>query len=276
MPKYNWPATIRYHFTKKHIPEFADYQKIITKDSMAHQLTPKSTSPWDLANWEVFTGGPSRGVFQLKTMSDSDRSMYYNRYLLWCIQEGNKPRKDPWFYTSDACHSYDKFRLDIYSPGRIQVKCTFPKYGCASPWFYYSENAGDFVKPWRKSIDKSTLPREVYYEVDLFETFKERLFSRVACSIHFGKQKDRKMKTTGLAGRFHGWHYVDVFWDGKGNYTWKVDGVEIHKAFVPLPTCEKIYPFFKLTLMAMEKLPDAIDSVKWKVDWVKFSKIIEL
>lgn len=276
MPKYNYLATLRYWFTKKHAPEFKDYAKMITAVSMQRDLSPKITSPWDLNNWQVFTDGPSRGVFKLKKMSDSERDMYYNRYLLWCLQEGVKPRKNKWLYTSDACNSYDKFRLDIYSPGRIQIKCTLPKHGCGSPWFYYSENTGDFLKPWRKSIDRSALPREVYYEVDLFETFKEKIFERVACSIHFGKQNDRKMKTNGIAGHFSGWHYIDVIWDGKGNYSWMIDGIEINKVLVPLPTCEKIYPFFKMTLMAMDKLPDGVDSSTWKVDWVKFSKTIEL
>jgi hypothetical protein len=264
----NFFSTICYNLSKKSEPIFNDYYKIITNFT---ELTPKSTSPYDMSNYQYYTSGPTpNGLFTCQRMTQTEMNVVYNKYKTE-YPNGPEP-KVKWKYKSTACNSYDKFRIDIYKPGRIVVKSTLPKYGCVSPWIYMSMNKGDFTNPYLLPIDKPTEPREYYFEIDMYETFFEHNDKqRIAFSGHYGTQQNREMKTLSIKGDFDMYHFSEVKWDGKGNWTWLLDSVVLYKTFIPQP--KNIAPFFKLTFIVFpfDDIPSEINKVEWKVDYVKFS-----
>jgi hypothetical protein len=141
-------------------------------------------------------------------------------------------------------------------------------------WIYLSQNKGDFEKEWMLPIDK-TIPRDFYFEIDLFETFREALGTRIAFSGHYGTQDDRLAKTDGILSSFGDEiHSCQVLWDGVGNWTWILDGVVLKKAFIPQP--ENIFPYIKVTYMVMEPFPDNVDSCSFTVKSLGSSNIIIL
>jgi len=269
MDRYNIPATLRYNFSKKKEPNFVEFAKLITIPNS--QMTPKTMSKWDMSNYQFYANGPSFDVFTIqkleKTLSDD----------LWLqyINEGGDPSlpKHKWNYLSNACNSYRLFRLDIARPGRIAMKCTLPLLGCASGWLYSAQNKGDYEKGWLLPIDK-TMPRDYYFEIDLFETFYQFGLKRLVFSGHYGTQANRKMCTTGILTAVEGWHYPEVVWDGRGTWYWYLDGIFIVKQTIPQPA--DVFPYFKLTFAVMEEFPSNIEMSEWKVDYIKFSSVISL
>jgi hypothetical protein len=272
MSKINYLATIQYWLQKEPKPEFFDDQHIITRTSLSQEMDPRTTYDWDLANLQLYRSTPENGVFTMRRMTDFEEDRNYLQYLQDCTNQGIEPRKQHWLYLSMACNSYRRFRIDIYKPGRIQMYSTLPKYGCASGWLYMAQNKGDFDNPYLPEIDH-TVPREFYFEVDLFETFFEHNHQRIACSGHDGTQKDRRMQTAGIIGCFPDYHYCDVYWDGVGNWIWKIDGITVKKAFLIQPE-NKIFPYLKLTYAAMERLPEGMQETQWEMEWIKFSDCI--
>ncbi len=268
--------SIKYKFSKKSVPIFNDYAKIITDFS---EFTPKTQEPYDLNGRQIYLSGPRKdGLFTCERLTQEEKVKYKNDFLTNYSNWGTP--KYEWVYKSMACNTYDKFRLDIYKPGRIVVQCDLPKYAWASPWLYLSQNKGDFNNPDLPAIDK-TVPREFYFEIDMLETGmnpQSQLFTG-----HYGIQTNRKMKSshlywcdslneipiTGLLFAFQK-HCIEVVWDGNGNWTWLLDSVVVHRAFIPQPV-EKIFPYFMFTLSMWEDYPDIQYPVQWKVDWIKFS-----
>jgi len=268
----NYINTLCYNLSRKKEPTFNNYSKIITDFS---ELSPKSTSPFNLSARHYNNSGPSSdGLFVAEKLTIDERTQIYSDFVKYYSQFGDVPEpKYAWDYKSMACHSYDKFRIDIYKPGRIVTKCTLPKYGVASPWLYTSMNKGDFDNPWLQPIDKPTEPRDYYFEIDIIETFMNP--DRAVFSGHYGTQTNRKIKSKAIMKYLPGEHYCEVVWDGKGNWKWLLNSVVVNRKFIPQP--ESIYPFFKLTLSIIEPFPSGVDRVEWKVDYVKFSdNIIEL
>lgn len=265
-------STIRYRLSKKSEPVFDDYAKIITDFS---ELTPLTSDPYDLSGGiEHYEFAPTPdGIFLCQKMTQQESDQCYSNFVKYCNDMGiTVPSiREKWRYKSTACNSYNKFRINIYKPGRIVVKCTLPEYGCASPWMYLSMNKGDFGNPYILPIDRPLEPRDFYFEIDMFETFHERKHQRLGFSGHYGTQSDRKMKTTSITGKFNDYHFSEVRWDGKGNWTWLLDSVVIHKKFIPQP--ENINPYFLFTLIiwAGDNIPASLDTIYWKVDYIKFS-----
>ena len=151
------------------------------------------------------------------------------------------------------------------------MKTSLPQYGCASGWLYYSENAEDFGKEWILPIDRAEKPREVYFEIDIFETFTHWLGQRISMSGHYGTQTNRSMISQSIVGKFPDKHYLEIRWDGFGNWTWYVDSVKIYTAKLPHPPTNvgRIYPYLKFTYMVMEEFPVNVNSSTWQVDYIK-------
>ena len=175
-----------------------------------------------------------------------------------------------------ACNSYTKFRLDIYKPGRMITKCNLPKYTWAASWLYQSMNKGDFSKPWLLPIDKPSEPCDYYFEIDSFENMMNKNNMKMVFTGHYGTQTDRKMKSSSICWNDDNkMHYSEIVWDGTGNWTWLLDSVVVHKAFIPQPI-EKIYPYLYLTLGMCDDYTDLQYPIMWKVDWIKISDNIIL
>jgi hypothetical protein len=233
---------------------------------------------------QFFITGPDEGEFVMDNLTEAEQLSLYEHYLVYCKNTGLNPRGYTWNYSSMACNSRSQFRFDIYKPGRAIVRCSVPVVGCASAWMYYSENKGDFGKEWILDIDKPKAPREVYFEVDIFETFRELVFrqylgTRMSFTGHWGTQKERPHTTTGILIGVDDpleLHWFEVEWDGTGKWTWYMDTVKVFSAIIPLPTCEKIFPYFKLTYMAMEKIDRLFLPSTWIVNQIAFSDIIEI
>ena len=238
--------------------------KFITNFS---ELTPKTQEPYDLNGRQVYISAPSNdGLFKANRLTVDER-VFYNADYMAHYQDWGTPLY-PWVYKSDACNSFNKFRIDIYKAGRMLAKCTLPKYTWASIWLYVSMNKGDFNKPLLP-IDKPLAPREYYFEIDLFETMMNP--EHIAFSGHFGTQVQRGLEANSIY-----WcdddkmHYVEVVWDGQGNWKWLIDSVVIQSTSIPQPT-EPIYPYLLLTLAMPDDYPNIQYPVQWKVDWIKFS-----
>ena len=266
----NFINTLKYRLSKKSEPIFDNYKKIITDFT---ELTPKTQEPYDLNGRQVYISGPSKyGLFVCDRLTQQEKTDFYADYKEHYASWGGTPKYE-WVYKSMACNSYNKFRLDIYKPGRMIVKCTLPKYTWASVWLYQSMNSGDFVKPWLLPIDKPIAPREYYFEIDTFETMMDNDTSeRVSFSGHYGTQTNRQMKT----GSICCWtddskpHFVEVVWDGTGNWTWILDSVVIQTKFISQPA-EKIYPYLLLTLGMWDDYTKIQYPIMWKIDWIKIS-----
>ena len=269
-------STIGCCLSKKTEPIFNNYGKIITNFT---ELTPKTTDPFDMSGRERYVSGPSAdGTFICTKMTQTEIDSYWAEFVKYCTILGVPAvSKYKWDYNSMACNSYSQFRIDIYSPGRMVVKSTIPKYGWCAPWIYCSQNAGDYVKPWLLPIDKSPNgPREYYFEIDMFENFISSLGAqKIAFTGHWGTQAQRGMDSRSiLKGYDSNFHYSEIIWDGQGNWTWLLDSIVIYKTSVLQPT-EKIYPYFMLTMGLADTLPP-VTPIEWKVEYVKFSKVINL
>ena len=253
----------KYFISKKSEPVY-EYYKTITDFSV---FSPKTQEPYDLNGRQIYLSSPSNdGLFICERLSQEEKD-FYNADFLAHYSDWGKPKYE-WVYKSMACNSYDKFRIDVYRAGRIAVKCNLPKYAWASPWLYLSQNKGDFNNPYLPVIDK-TIPREFYFEIDLLETGmnpQSQLFTG-----HYGIQTNRKSKSSSIF-----WcdvtdmHVIEVMWDGCGNWTWLLDSVVVHEAFIPQPQ-DKIFPYFMFTLSMCDDYKNIQYPVKWKVDWIKFS-----
>ena len=270
----NFFNSINYCLSKKSEPVFNNYGKIITNFT---ELTPKTTDAFDMSARERYISGPTAdGRFICTKMTQQEIDSYWAEFVTACNNMGIPVQsRYKWDYNSMACNSYNQFRIDIYSPGRIVVKSTLPKYGWCAPWIYCSQNAGDYVKPWLLPIDKSPSgPREYYFEIDMFENFLDSM-QRISFSGHYGTQTARKMNTRSVLGKFDtGLHFTEIVWDGKGNWTWLLNSVVVFKSFIPFPE-EKIYPYFMLTMGLADTLPPSTP-IEWKVDYVKFSNVVML
>jgi len=229
-------TTIKYTLSKKQLISFPTG---VDLDILS--LNERDSDNWDLKNLQVYTSGPTRSYgFILSRMENWEKKFWYEKYLMECRELGVVPRKTM----------------------------------CASAWLYYSENIGDYYKP-RPAIDIDPAgPREVYFEIDLFETFRHRLSTRVSMSGHYGTQTDRKLKTRSILGDFTGNHDIDVVWDGLNNWTWFLDGVMVFQAHIPAPP--NIFPWIKFTYGAVEHIPSDIDSWTWRVNDVLTSKTIAI
>lgn len=258
--------TIKYCLSKKSEPIFNDYKKIFTDFT---EFTPKTQEPYDLNGRQVYTSGPSKyGLFICDRLTPEEQIYYKADYEEHYSDWAGTP-KYPWVYKSMACNSYSIFRIDIYKPGRMIVKCNFPKYSWASPWLYVSMNKGDFVNPWLLPIDKPLVPREYYFEIDTFETMINN--QKLGFTGHYGIQTDRKSKSNAVYWNdVNNMHFMEVVWDGTGNWKWLLDSVVMHNAFIPQPT-EKIFPYLLFTLGMWEDYTNIQYPVMWKVDWVKIS-----
>jgi len=118
--------------------------------------------------------------------------------------------------------------FDIYKPGRIVCECTLPQ-GKAVPaiWLFFAERPGDPHKP----------KRSVYFEIDIFETGPSRHIDKnvVFFSAHQGTGATREEKTlfssTRVLGKFDdgAFHYPEVEWNGRGLWTWRLNGVTVKR-----------------------------------------------
>lgn len=263
--------TVKYAVSKKGEPVFNDYSKIITNFST---LTPKIKSEFDMSGMQYYDKGPSKdGLFVCEKMTLQDQIL--TRLLFDVSVMGDDPKpipQYPWIYRSEACNSHDLFRIDIYHPGRIIMKCTLPKYVWVSGWLYVGMQKSDSTNPYLLTIDKFLIPRDYYFEVDMVETFMNP--RSLAFNGHYGVGDPlvRKMQSAHLLWNREGYHYPEIIWDGSGGWIWKMDGVTLHEDYLVQP--KQIYPYFLLTLSMSEDYP--IERLEWKVDYVKFSKVIDL
>jgi len=290
MSKYNLRSCIDYYLSSKAPWSFDEYLLIRNSSKgwwttpPVDSLSPLITSPYDERNRQHFISGPDEGRFVMDTLNEPEQLSLYENYLVYCTQCGLTPRKSTWNYSSMACNSQNQYRFDIYHPGRIVVRCSVPLVGCASAWLYYAENKGDFGKPFWPILDRPKNPREVYFEIDIFETFRELIFrlylgTRVSFTGHWGTQQNRPHATTGILISVDDpleLHWFEVEWDGLGKWTWYMDTVKVFSATIPLPDCERIFPYLKLTYMAMEKIDRLLLPSTWIVDFLAFSDVIEI
>lgn len=273
--------TIRYWLSPHKEPVFDNAERHITRFT-PDIFTPGDTDAFDTNNYQRFTDGPGAlGMFPAERVSQEVTTKWYWEWIAQCKAYGqtNTRIQHNWTYKSTACHSHDKFRLDIYKPGRIVVKSTLPKLGCASVWLYSSENPGDFGKEWIPQIDRAGIPKDYYFEIDIFETFRNWTGQRIGMAGHYGDtQKNRKMKNESVCGKFSGYHYPEIRWDGNGNWEWFLNNVLIHTEYIPFPDPKlyKIYPYLKMTYMVMEPWPAEITYSAWFVEYIKISNTIKL
>lgn len=262
--------TLRYRWSPKSEPVFSNPQKTITDFS---ELTPKTRSPYDMQGRQCYLAGPSStGFFHCGRLSPEQITELESKYAKEYEPNPAPAHQYPWVYWSMACNSFDKFRIDIYHPGRIVSKCTFPKYSWPSIWFYLSMNKSDWSKDLLP-IDKQHLG-EFYFEIDTFELQMNP--DQAMFTGHYGTQTDRRMKASHLYWKWdNAWHYPEVRWDGQGNFTWYLDSVLVHRANIPLPACGA-YPYLKLTLAMAGDYPDIQYPITWKAEYVKIDGIINL
>lgn len=265
----NMYYTLKYKISRKSEPVFNDYAKIITNFS---ELDSKTRSPFNLSGGvEYFDSGPTpNGLFTCERMTEEEQQKTYNDYVDLYTAWGINPIPEPierWKWKSDACNSWQKFRIDIYKPGRIVTKCTLPNYGCVSPWIFIAMQKLDFNNQWLLEIDRPTVPRDYYFEIDTIETFVKE----VGFNVHYGVPRQNKHVNICQTFNETEYHYPEVRWDGKGNWKWYLDSVLVSNQTVTQP--EDVYPYFKLTYGVFwnQQPPSYINKMTWKVDWVKFS-----
>jgi len=169
----------------------------------------------------------------------------------------------PYYFSSGRIDTQFMRHFDLGQPGRMIVTCTLPQgYVCPSAWLFFSEQPGDAHHPGRYT----------YVEFDLFETGPTRYkpFPCVYFTSHRSKSDKamiRKCKTKELHMSFDpdSIHAVELVWDGKGHFTWLLDGVVMWRSCYTMP--KNVYPYLILSLGIFDPFFGSID---WHIDRVQF------
>jgi len=206
-----------------------------------------------------------------------NKNTYFNRKL-WKWSYDPKDEKftdkdgrflgydNKYTHSSGRCDTKDKVVIDVYKPGRIISKCTIPQEGpVAAIWIYFEEHPQDRHHP----------DRDVYFELDIFESEPRKPESvdskkGVIFTHWLGKyMSDAAHKTIWMFKRFSSTHYPELTWDGKGTFTWKLDGVCMKKVKLELPDNLEPYVIYSLGVAT-----DLTVNSKFSVDWSRYEKYI--
>ena len=182
-------------------------------------------------------------------------------------------------YSGAVLDTFGGFVPNLYQPGRLVIACSLPQGGIIpSAWLYFQEHPHDAG---------ATLGRDELFELDIFETglsgavpFWGMTFTLIRgtgyewpypgnpdadyyCDIASARLYGRKF------GRGNYLHYPEIIWDGRGNFFWRLNGVDICHTYTDL--LPGIKPYLKLSLMVTQNI---VSPITWIVESVIYQGAI--